>query len=97
MSIENLQTAPTVGDFTPLVEHEAQTPSTFFGAKPVLHAHNTAGTILGPKRLLADDTHLPFRLLKDSAQDFQEATTDASIPFEDAFCSRGCEVFVTTE
>lgn len=39
-AMERITAAPSViDDFTPLFEHQAQTPGTFFGAKPVLHLH----------------------------------------------------------
>jgi nucleotide-sensitive chloride channel 1A len=31
--------APKTEDFTPLSEHQSQTPVTFFGSRPVLHHH----------------------------------------------------------
>lgn len=37
ISIHTLDALPTASDFTPLTEHQAQTPSSFFGAPPVLH------------------------------------------------------------
>ncbi|KAK4501960.1 hypothetical protein PRZ48_007770 [Zasmidium cellare] len=37
--MEQITTAPAVADFTPLSEHQAQTPGTFFGSRPVLHLH----------------------------------------------------------
>lgn len=39
MPLHQLSTAPATDDFTPLREHQEQTPTTFFGAKPVLYAH----------------------------------------------------------
>lgn len=39
MDIAHLITAPNPQDFTPLAEHQAQTPATFFGARAVLHVH----------------------------------------------------------
>ncbi|KAF2095845.1 hypothetical protein NA57DRAFT_78622 [Rhizodiscina lignyota] len=37
MDIESITSAPSLDDFTPLDDHQSQTPSTFFGGKPVLH------------------------------------------------------------
>ncbi|CAE7186339.1 hypothetical protein PTNB73_06514 [Pyrenophora teres f. teres] len=45
MSLQQLTTAPKADDFTPLSEHQEQTPTSFFGAKPVLHAHYEAMTL----------------------------------------------------
>lgn len=33
--------APILDSYTPLAEHQSQTPSTFYNAKPVLHYHTT--------------------------------------------------------
>lgn len=45
MALELIRTAPQLESFTPLAEHQAQTPGTFFGGKPVLYYH-TAGAEL---------------------------------------------------
>ncbi|GKT84382.1 FPD1 benzoylformate decarboxylase [Colletotrichum tofieldiae] len=34
-----IRSPPSLGEFTPIEEHQAQTPETFFGGKPVLHFH----------------------------------------------------------
>jgi nucleotide-sensitive chloride channel 1A len=39
MSVTILARPPQSDDFTPLSEHQEQTPSTFFPSKPVLHFH----------------------------------------------------------
>ncbi|KAF2279907.1 uncharacterized protein EI97DRAFT_370050 [Westerdykella ornata] len=39
MALRHLDSAPKEEEFTPLQEHQEQTPSTFFGSKPVLYAH----------------------------------------------------------
>ena len=40
MAYNVITAAPNVADFTPLSEHQEQTPQTFFGAsKAVLHLH----------------------------------------------------------
>ncbi|ORX97457.1 regulator of volume decrease after cellular swelling-domain-containing protein [Clohesyomyces aquaticus] len=48
MALQHLSTAPASDEFTPLEEHQTQTPSTFFGAKPVLHAHYTGLSLSMP-------------------------------------------------
>lgn len=45
MLIQYLNTAPELAEFTPLQEHQQQTPVTFFGAKPVLYAHHSGLTL----------------------------------------------------
>ncbi|KXH64085.1 hypothetical protein CSAL01_01332 [Colletotrichum salicis] len=34
-----IRSPPSLGDFTPIEEHQSQTPASFFGGKPVLHFH----------------------------------------------------------
>ncbi|KAK1983979.1 regulator of volume decrease after cellular swelling-domain-containing protein [Colletotrichum cereale] len=34
-----IRSPPSLEDFTPIEDHQAQTPETFFGGKPVLHFH----------------------------------------------------------
>ena len=45
MSLTSTTSAPAIEDYTPLSEHEEQTPTSFFGAKPVLHLHTQKATI----------------------------------------------------
>jgi nucleotide-sensitive chloride channel 1A len=45
MALRQLSTPPRAEDFTPLQEHQEQTPTTFFGAKPVLYAHQSGLTL----------------------------------------------------
>lgn len=39
MALELIRTAPQKETYTPLSEHQAETPGTFFGGKPVLYYH----------------------------------------------------------
>ncbi|KAL6706309.1 hypothetical protein ACN47E_005599 [Coniothyrium glycines] len=55
MALRHLSTAPKDDDFVPLQEHQEQTPSTFFGAKPVLHAHYAGLTLSAPSSQLQQD------------------------------------------
>lgn len=55
MALRHLSTPPTVEDFTPLEEHQQQTPSTFFGAKPVLYAQHSGLTVSAPTNQLSED------------------------------------------
>jgi chloride channel, nucleotide-sensitive, 1A len=58
MSLRHLDTSPKVDDFTPLAEHQEETPSTFFGAKPVLHARYGNLTLSIPTEKLQADPAL---------------------------------------
>ncbi|KAH6638942.1 regulator of volume decrease after cellular swelling-domain-containing protein [Boeremia exigua] len=55
MSIRHLETAPQASDFTPLQEHQEQTPATFFGAKPVTYASYSGVTLSAPSSQLQQD------------------------------------------
>ncbi|KAF3053985.1 hypothetical protein E8E11_003548 [Didymella keratinophila] len=55
MSIRHLDSAPQATDFTPLQEHQEQTPTTFFGAKPVTYANYSGVTLSAPASQLQDD------------------------------------------
>jgi nucleotide-sensitive chloride channel 1A len=37
---------PALDSFTPLADHQSQTPEVFYGAKPVLHYHATGARAL---------------------------------------------------
>ena len=45
-NLQELTTPPSIADYTPLSEHQAATPSHFFGAKPVLHLYCPASRLL---------------------------------------------------
>ncbi|KAK0739315.1 regulator of volume decrease after cellular swelling-domain-containing protein [Apiosordaria backusii] len=42
MSLTTIRSPPSLEDYTPLSEHQAQTPSSFFDHKPILHYHGIA-------------------------------------------------------
>lgn len=39
MPMSTIHSAPALDSFTPLVEHQTQTPTTFYDARPILHFH----------------------------------------------------------
>lgn len=45
MAYELISTSPAAQDFTPLSEHQEQTPGSFFAAKPVLHHYCSGATV----------------------------------------------------
>jgi nucleotide-sensitive chloride channel 1A len=55
MAIRHLDTAPKTDDFTPLQEHQEQTPASFFGAKPILYARYAGLTLSVPTSQLEQD------------------------------------------
>ncbi|KAH7135795.1 regulator of volume decrease after cellular swelling-domain-containing protein [Dendryphion nanum] len=46
MALQHISTKPKTEDFTPLQEHQEQTPATFYGSKPVLYASYTGLTLV---------------------------------------------------
>lgn len=65
MPLEAVNTAPSLDSYTPLSEHEAQTPRTFFGARAVLHAHVKDCKVLIAREDV--DAHDPLRGLWTSS------------------------------
>jgi nucleotide-sensitive chloride channel 1A len=55
MALRHLSTPPGAEDFTPLQEHQEQTPATFFGAKPVLYARQAGLTLSASASQLRED------------------------------------------
>ena len=70
MSLQHLDNSPKADDFTPLSEHEQQTPASFFGAKPVLHAHYEAMTLaVAAGQLQQDDAFRKFNSRREEEED----------------------------
>lgn len=44
-----IREAPALDSFTSLLEHQSQTPSTFFNTKPILHYHSTSVRAIGSR------------------------------------------------
>ena len=68
MAIRHLDAAPNIEDFTPLQEHQEQTPTTFFGAKPVVYARYAGLTLSAPASQLQQDAAF-FRFNAESEGD----------------------------
>lgn len=61
MALESTTTEPTLADFTPLSEHQEQTPNTFWAAKPVLHLHSPGISLgISTADLIAQPALHPF-------------------------------------
>lgn len=45
MALSTIRTEPALEQYTSLDEHQAQTPGTFFGGKPVLHYHGSDASL----------------------------------------------------
>ncbi|KAF2212027.1 hypothetical protein CERZMDRAFT_97944 [Cercospora zeae-maydis SCOH1-5] len=74
-ALELLDVVPTVDDFTPISEHQEQTPGTFFDGPPVLHLHAPNTHITLP--LASQQRHQPLKSLSEtvSAEASQEGDT----------------------
>jgi nucleotide-sensitive chloride channel 1A len=55
MAIQHLDKTPKAEDYTSLQEHQEQTPTTFFGSKPVLYARYAGLTLSSPASQLQQD------------------------------------------
>ncbi|KAF1836100.1 hypothetical protein BDW02DRAFT_638186 [Decorospora gaudefroyi] len=55
MTLQHISSAPPAEDFTPLEEHQEQTPTSFFSSKPVLYAHYSGLTLMSPATQMAQD------------------------------------------
>ena len=64
-----IHSAPALDSFTTLADHQSQTPTSFYGAKPVLHYHG-----IGVRALISQDqvSKLP---IFTSSSDQQSAST----------------------
>lgn len=101
MSIDTLSAPASVDDFTPLSEHESQTPASFFDGKPVLHAFRSGCHVLGPDSVLSS-TNGPFRgfqpLIARARADFDEAEEARwPSPWWETWHARNVDIFVTSE
>lgn len=82
-----IRTAPSLGTFTYLADHQSQTPATFYNAKPVLHYHGT-----GIRALASQDQLL-------SLPAFAQQTNGQSTPAdgEKALVVELLDVYVSSE
>ena len=55
MALRVVSSSPKPEDFTPLSDHQSETPTTFFGGKPVLYAHHAGLTLSIPRSKLQDN------------------------------------------
>ncbi len=88
MPSTTIHAAPALDSFTPLSEHQEQTPTSFYNAKPVLHYHANVRAIISGDQV----SNLPI---------FPEAPAEVSEGDEaDKIVSRVVEsvlVFVSSE
>ena len=46
MPLTTIRSPPALDSFTSLADHQSQTPTSFFGAKPILHRHIVDARVL---------------------------------------------------
>jgi len=46
MELQEVRERPSISDFIPISDHESETPDTFFGGPPVLHAYSPTAKLL---------------------------------------------------
>ena len=80
MSLQTVRSPFALGDYTPLSEHQEQTPDSFYDGKPVLHFHATGAKAWIPK---SQRGKLPFFLADlESAPTAPESSALNSQPEE---------------
>jgi hypothetical protein len=86
MPLTTIHEAPALDSFTPLTEHQSQTPTTFFDAKPILHYHaQTARALISRGQV----QNLPIFTVSQTTEAGQESEDDRVV--------EEVEVFVTSE
>ncbi|KAF2140229.1 uncharacterized protein K452DRAFT_252932 [Aplosporella prunicola CBS 121167] len=93
MTLEILNSAPDASAFTPLEEHQSQTPGTFFGGKPVLHLHSTNAQLLVSARDLEAQSAFPD-LRATIPTNGAQANGDAA---DEQLAIPGIDVWVTSQ
>jgi nucleotide-sensitive chloride channel 1A len=75
-----IRTAPSLEAFTALADHQAQTPTTFYGAKPVLHYHATGTRALASRDQLSKLPIFPEGADGQSESRLTETEAEAGAP-----------------
>jgi chloride channel, nucleotide-sensitive, 1A len=58
MTVETVNEAPQIEAFTPLSEHQSQTPDTFFGGQPVLYLLSPGAGLIVSKSQFEENSAL---------------------------------------
>ncbi|KAF2191813.1 hypothetical protein K469DRAFT_555597 [Zopfia rhizophila CBS 207.26] len=94
MALSHLNTAPVLTDFTPLEEHQTQTPSTFYGGKPVLYANFSGLTLAVPRTKLQNNPEIAkFSVVSSS----DGTTTDGPVEEPEEALIKDVEIWVNSE
>ncbi|KAF2203809.1 hypothetical protein GQ43DRAFT_454213 [Delitschia confertaspora ATCC 74209] len=92
MALRVVEKTPALEDYTPLSEHQEQTPSTFFGGKPVLYARHGGLTLSAPGRKL--QSHPAFARFSTSST---PSTVDGATAASGDVLIKDVEAWVNSE
>lgn len=97
-----IRSAPALDSFTSLEDHQSQTPTSFYGAKPVLHHH-----IVGAGVLITSDQksklpvfHSANVAIHGAATSAESSTTSEGAPVQDGYPAMAdvvADVYVSSE
>jgi chloride channel, nucleotide-sensitive, 1A len=89
-----IHSAPALDTFTTLADHQSQTPTSFYGAKPVLHYHG-----VGVRALVAEDqvSKLPIFASPGGQQPTRSALEAAGESSSPATKVENVDAFVSSE
>jgi nucleotide-sensitive chloride channel 1A len=89
-----LREAPALESFTPLAEHQSQTPTSFYSAKPVLHYH-----AVGARAIASRDQISKLPIFASTTESQAQPTTDAAEPVspERAVTVEVVDAFINSE
>ncbi|KAH8805803.1 regulator of volume decrease after cellular swelling-domain-containing protein [Xylogone sp. PMI_703] len=90
-----IRDAPLLDSFTTLAEHQSQTPTTFFGAKPVLHYHASGVHVIAPQ---SQTSSLPI-FKQDEQQPSASGNTgdDDDTSMEEPMVTEVVDIYVNSE
>jgi len=95
MPLETTKEAPSLESFIPLAEHQAETPGTFFGGKPVLHYHSPRAAIVVTKSQYLEFEAL--HALQTSSVSSIEAATPNGASVDEMVTIEDVDVWVTSK
>ncbi len=84
-----IRSAPSLDSFTSLEDHQSQTPTSFYGAKPVLHHH-----IFGASVLVASDQKSKLPIFDSATADVHEVVATIDNP---SLVDVSVDVYVSSE
>lgn len=96
MELDVVSIPPRVEDFTPLVLHQDQTPSSFFGGRPVLHLHSPDAKLRISKQELESEAKLARLALDGESNRPNGTASSADSTGEEQVTIENIDVWVTS-